>query len=425
MRRTVHPSPSEPSRGARPAGEDPPPPAEKGRRGRARRRSAAGVPALCILLAGLFLAAGARAGKKEEALAKIQAFLDEGDLENAKGLIDFLLRKNPGDADLLRLLDEWRIRKSGIGPLLEAGDLEKPENREKLRAILFRVVEATARGNPEEWEALLHAGDDARARRILARLAGGGAPEDRRVARDLLARIGKPPPAPAPPRPVADLLCAAREGPESCLAALREAERRRLRALAPVARKVLASKASPELRFAAAGLLLALGESGPRRTLRAALSSPRAVEAVAAFEVLLRHPGKGERPLQALLEAVEKDETIGRAKPTLLALGFRAVAEAREPGARALLTSHLAEPDLRVDAARALGVLGDPGAVPALLDYLRRPPPAEEDATGGGLSFLGRTQGLKDAAAAEEVRPLLVGALALLRVTAPPAGAGK
>ena len=38
---------------------------------------------LIILLAAFLLATPAAGGKKEEALAKVRAFLDEGDLENA------------------------------------------------------------------------------------------------------------------------------------------------------------------------------------------------------------------------------------------------------------------------------------------------------------------------------------------------------
>jgi PBS lyase HEAT-like repeat-containing protein len=139
--------------------------------------------------------------------------------------------------------------------------------------------------------------------------------------------------------------------------------------------------------------------------------------------VLARHP-KGK--LTSLFAEVEEDEEILRVKPILLAEVLAAMGDYRdregkpEAGVREFLTGQLSSPEHCVDAARALGALHDEAAVPALLAFLRNPRPEDEDdATGGGLGFLGRSTGARaETAAAESLRHILVGAIALLRSTA-------
>ncbi len=373
--------------------------------------------ALALLLAAaVFAAAPAAAkGSKAEVIAKIEALLEEGDLDGAKEMIDHFLARNAEDPDLLRLLDAWRVRKGGLAEFVEGEGLEKPENRERLRAAALRVVRATMRGNPDEWAGLRGAVDDRTFEALLVIPKVGGTPEDMRVAEEMLA-----PPAPASERTPEALLAAAAAGRDERLSALREAEARKLAAMRPEAEKALAGAGDDaETRAAAAAVLLALGDEKPRAGLVAALSSERAVDAVEAMQVLARHPGKGAKPRQALYAEVEKSEKIlGRLKPTLQSLLIEALGRPpAEPGAREFLEGLLASPVHHVDAARALGALGDPAALTALLAYLRAPLPSdEEDPAGGGLGFLGQAEGLRAAAAAEEVRPYLVAAIAILRV---------
>ncbi|MCU0725312.1 MAG: hypothetical protein MUE73_05925 [Planctomycetes bacterium] len=378
--------------------------------------------AATILLAISAIAIPAVAGgdgrdRKAEVLSRIEALLGEGDLDGAKEMIDFFLGKNPGDADLLRLLDSWRVRKGDLSGLFAEG-IEKPGRRSDLRAAALRAVRATLRGNPEEWEALPLALPEAEWKALLAPLAGSGSPEDRRTAEEMIARS---PPAPSPERPSEELIEAAKRGRDECLLALREAESRKLAELRPLAQKVFASAGEDaELRAAAGGVLLALGDGPARAALRKSLDSARPIEAVESMQVLVRHPGGGERPIQALLQSIEADdEVLGRLKPTLAALGIAALGRVpAETGARAYLEGKLASADHHVDAARALGALGDGAAVPALLAYLRTPLPRDEEgAAEGGLGFLGGAEGLKEAAAADEVRPYLVASIALLRLT--------
>jgi hypothetical protein len=374
------------------------------------------VALLLLLAAGSVAAGGDSRGKKAEVVTRIEALLAEGDLDGAKEMIDFFLGKNPGDADLLRLLDDWRVRKGDLSGLFAEG-LGKPERRADLRAAALRAVTATVRGNPEEWEALTRALPEDEWRALLAPLAASGTPEDRRTAEDLLARSA---PAKVPERTPAELIEAAKAGRDGCLSALREGEARKLAELEPLAQKVFASAGGDaELRAAAGGILLALGDAPARIALRKSLASSRPIDGVEAMQVLARHPGGGDRPIQSLLAGIEADEGIlGRLKPTLIALGIAALCRVpAEAGARVYLEGKLASPDYHADAARALGELGDPAAIPALLAFLRAPVPRDEDdTTGGGLGFLEGSEGLKEAAAADEVRPYLVASIALLRL---------
>jgi hypothetical protein len=367
---------------------------------------------ICVLLLLLVVlpAPPVRAGKAE-ALAKIEKLLEEGHLDEAKALIDHLLAHNPGDADLLRLREVWRVRKGKLGELLAEEDLERPEKREVLRDLCWRIVEATAPGNAEEWDALLRAGDDERAKKLLERRRESGNEEEKRVAARLLSPEARE-------RPTAEALVAElRKGPAEALAALRVAEEDRVAAAKPYAKQILAKAGDPELRFAAAAVLLALGDEGPRTALEKALHSSRPVDAVEAGRVLFRHPGKSKRAGRELFERIRDDEAVLRAKSALLAIGIASIGASGEDGALEFLTGLLDDADHRVDAARALGVLGDAAAVPALLAYLRAPPPEEEDATSAGLGYLGRKTGIREAEATEEVRPALVGALSVLSVT--------
>lgn len=380
------------------------------------------TPRIAVLvLALLLLPAAAPAalakGSKAEVLRKIEALMDGGDDDQAKQMIDYFLGKNPGDADLLVLLDRWRVRQGDL-----AGVLEKPEGREATRAACWRVVAATMKGNPDEWAPLLDAGDPARAKELLAAAKETGTPEDERVAGELLARLAAP--AAKGPRDVPPdrILAAIRsEDPDQRLWGLGLAEERKLATARADAKRIFETADAPDEKYAAAAVLLALGEEKLRAGLRETLRADRPVDAVEAGKALFRHPGADAKAVQELLDAIGKDERIGRARPTLVSLGLAALAERKEPGARSYLEARLAEPDVRVDAARALGALGDDAAVPALMEYLRSPPPAREEATSGGLGFLGgHSGGASDAAAAETLRPALVGALAILRLTASP-----
>lgn len=378
------------------------------------------TPRIAVLvLALLLLPAAAPAahakGGKAEVLQKIEALMDGGDYDQARQMIDYFLGKNPGDPDLLVLLDRWRVRQGDL-----AGVLEMPEGREATRAACWRVVAATMKGNPDEWAPLLDAGDPARATDLLAGAKATGTPEDRRVAGELLERLAAPAaegPTDVPPERV--LAAIRSDDPDQVLWGLRLAEERKLASAKADARRIWEKSDAPDEKYAAAAVLLALGEEKVGDALRETLRADRPVDAVEAGKALFRHPGADPKAAQKLLDAIGSDERIGRAKPTLVSLGLAAVAGRNEPGAREYIEARLSEPDARVDAARALGALGDDAAVPALLEYLRSPPPAREGATSGGLGFLGgRSGGASDAAAAETLRPALVGALAILRLTA-------
>ena len=372
-----------------------------------------------LVMFALTIAPAAHAGGKEEALAKIRTAMDAGHLDEAKHMIDHLLSRNPGDKDLLALLETWRVRKGQLGPILDEEGLGKPENFPRLRELCFEVVAATMGGNPEEWAGLRDLGEEdaTRVTGLLEARLGAGSEEDRTTARALLEPEEPGPPSAATPD---ELVARIRAGRGPAIDALRIGEETRVRKLTPFAEKVFESAGSDfELRFAAAGCLLALGKDTPRKELRASLRAARAVEAAAALEVLLRHPGDGEAALLDLYREIEADEEILRAKPALLSMTIEAIGDSGRPRSREFLTGLLDSPDHRVDAARALGALHDVGAVEALIAYLRAPPANPESTVGGGLGFLGGTGPGKEAvAAAETVRPALVGAIAILRATA-------
>ena len=336
-------------------------------------------------------------------------------------MIDFFLDKNPADADLLVLKDRWRVRKGDLGGLIE-----QPDDPAALREACWRIVAATRKGNPEEWEALLFAGDPERARTLLAASTETGTEEDRRLAAAMLARLDAPPDgAPEEPRdvPLERLLVALRSSdPDQVIGALNQMAARGMndRALVLQARKLWEDETTPfDVRYRAASALLATGDEKPRKALRADLLSGDLRRSVAAGTVLVEQPGDGEKALTELLKTIEKEESVGRARPTLMELGLTALAARKEPGAREYLEAKLASPDYRIDAARALGVLGDAKAVPALVKYVTSPPPEDEDTTSGGLGFLGGAAGgARDVAIAEALRPALAGALAILRLTA-------
>ena len=88
---------------------------------------------LTVLVLVLLLTGPAARADKAEVLARINDLIEAGEFDEAKRMLDFFLGKNPGDADLLRLMDTWRIRKGELGPLFAEEGLERPENVEKLR----------------------------------------------------------------------------------------------------------------------------------------------------------------------------------------------------------------------------------------------------------------------------------------------------
>lgn len=356
-------------------------------------------------------------GSKATVLKRIEKLLQEGDMDQAKRMIDFFLGKNPGDPDLLRLLDRWRVRKGDLGPILSGKDLADPRHRTELRRAAWRIVVATAPGNPDEWPALLDAGRSERVEKLLTQRRTQGDAEEQRMARKLLEEMSGQA-SPKAPRSLDDLRAALKTSSrDEQVAALREAERRGLSALKPEAKKIYENAKDPELRFAAAGLLLAVGDRSIRPSVEKAARSGDAYREVEALKVLLRHPGPGRTPIQDRIRSMEKDDSIGLAKHTMLSLAIAALGTAREPGALKFLESRLTNPTERVDATRALGALGDPAAVPALLHELRSPPKGDDAASGGGLGFLAKSEGARKAAQAEDVRPDLVAAIAILRVT--------
>ncbi|MEN8151960.1 MAG: hypothetical protein ABFS86_19250 [Planctomycetota bacterium] len=382
-----------------------------------------------LLLAMLVLSPAAlaqsQAEKKQQVLDKIESLIEEGDLDTAGRMIDFFLDKNPGDEDLVRMKEKWRIAKGEVGPLLEEEGLGTPEKRKRLREVCWKIAGASMKGNPDEWEALLGTGEPAKAKGLLGKAAKRGAAEDRRTAETLIGRLDGKSPAPMTVKEIEGVLAGSDAAAQ--VRALRQIEDGKLSKLRRKAAEVHGSASDPEVRAAAAGALLALGDAKVRPTLLADLKSERPVEAVLAMEVLVRHPGKGKAPLIALFGKIEADEAILRVKPTLLSLAIGGIGDGQEEGALEFLSKKLTEPTHAVDAARALGALGDEKAVDALIAYLKKPPrSAEDDTTGSGLGFLGgQGKGMKDAAAAEELRPRLVGALAILRVTAPAKKAAK
>ena len=369
---------------------------------------------VCLLL----IAPMAR-GDKAEALAKIDSLIESGHLDEAKQLIDHLMAHNPGDPDLKRLNQKWLVRKGDLGVLSTDVDFAKPENRKALREACFLVVRATMGGNPEEWSALLFAGDPEQVKEILTERTRVGSAEDRQTAELLL----DPPEAPEPT--TEELIADVKRGPDSCREALTIATRRKEKALRPFAKQIFGAKTTMDLRIAAAGLLLALGDAGQRDFLVEALEADRPIDAVNAARLLARQCGP---TLLQLFKQVEENDLVLRAKPQILAEFIVGTGNWRDaegkpaPGAVEFLTGLLTSPGHHVDAARALGALHDPAAVPALLDYLKKPRPAddEDEATAGGLGYLGRTsEGREQVHQAEEMRPTLVAAIALLRATAP------
>ncbi len=374
------------------------------------------TPKLLVIVLVLLLCSPTL-GDKAEALAKIDSLIESGHLDQAKKLIDHLLAHNPEDADLKRLFEKWKVRKGDLGALKTDLDLGKPENRERLRDACFLVVTATMGGNPEEWAALLDVGDDTRAEAILNARTSHGSEEDRRTAKAILN------PLPIEEPTVEELIADVKRGPDSCREALRLAAMRKERKLKPYAKKIFAADTTLELRIAAAGLLLALGDDSPRKFLLQTLEADRPADAVAAARVLVRRPAA---PLTKLFTAVTENERILRAKPQILEEILAGIGDWRDgegkptPGARKFLTGLLVSPQHHIDAARALGALHDPEAVSPLLGYLRKPLPEDEDAAAGGLGFLGRgTNAHAEVQEAEELRPILVGVIALLRATAP------
>ena len=97
--------------------------------------------ATVLAIVCLLLLATPSLGGKAEALAKIDALIESGQLDEAKRLIDHLMAHNPGDPDLERLNENWKVRKGDLGVLLKTeGDLWKPEHRAELREASFLVV---------------------------------------------------------------------------------------------------------------------------------------------------------------------------------------------------------------------------------------------------------------------------------------------
>jgi len=373
-----------------------------------------------LLLAGSVALAQSQAEKKQQVLDKIDSLIAEGDFDTAKRMIDHFLDKNPGDKELAAKLEKWRIARGDVGPILAEEGLATPEKRKRLRELCWKITGASMQGNPEEWEALLDTGEPKRAAALLsAARKKGKSSQELFVAHLLIAELER---AKALPRPTEEQVRSALAGPDGKekIDALGEVERRKLKAFRTAANKLFKGGADLETRYAAAAALLALGDAKPRKSLLNSLKSEKPVEAVLAMEVLARHPGKGKRPLQALYATIEADEAILRVKGTLLSVAIRGIGDRKEDGALAFLTKKLTKSETAVDAARALGVLGDPAATAALLAFLKAPPKDPNDTAGSGLGFLGGAGGgMKAAAAAEELRPRLVGALAILSVTAP------
>jgi len=372
-----------------------------------------------LALVCLLLFASVTLGDKAEALAKIDSMIESGHLNEAKKLIDHLMAHNPGDEDLKRLNEKWKVRKGDLSVLKTDLDLAKPENRKFLREACFLVVRATMGGNPEEWPAFMHVGDDAELERILTARTKLGSEEERRTAESLLT------PLPIEESTTEDLIADVKRGPDSCREALLVAAERKEKALRPYAKKIYASDTTPELRIAAAGLLLALGDEKKSKFLVKALETDRPMDALAAARLLARHSGAS---LPKLFKEVAANDRILRIKPQILSAILAGIGDWRDaegkpvPGAREFLTGLLTSPRDHIDAARALGALHDPTLVPALLSYLQKPRPVDDDegAAAGGLGYLGR--GSDDHAEvhqAEEMRPILVAAIALLRATAP------
>ncbi len=374
--------------------------------------------ATLLALVCLLLFASVSLGDKAEALAKVDSLIESGRLDEARKLIDHLMSYNPDDEDLKRLNEKWKVRKGDLGLFRTGLDLARRENRKALREACFLAVRATMGGNPEEWAALAEIRDDEVVKQILTERTLRGSEDERRTARELLHP--GPTVIPTPEQLIADV----KRGPDSCREALLIGAEGRVKALRPFAERIFAADTTMGLRVAAAGLLLSLGDKSKREFLRQALRADRPVDAVTAARLLAVDPGT---PLIAWFKAAGENERILRAKPRILSVilgeigSWRGEDGRRTPGAREFLTGLLASPDHHIDAARALGALHDPEAVSALLQYLRKPKPAnDDDAAAGGLGYLGGRNGAHaEVRQAEELRPILVACIAILRTTAP------
>jgi HEAT repeat protein len=396
------------------------------------------LPWMTLLLVLLAPPTAAEPTAREKALAHIDALIEADELEEAEHRIEHLLRHNAGDPGLVALRAKLRIRQGRLEDLLRDGvGLLRPDRRADLRGICWRIVEATASGNSEEFAAIAAAGDADRALALLRRLSGRGSAEQKRVAIETLARAGDtaalkaieerlrggdPAALRALPEDrlarhgklLTDLLRAPSPPPEvfESLARLNDAAAR------PAIRRHLESDEAP-VRVAAAGALLAMGDRGARVVLLKAYRTGSPVEAVAALTHLAARPKPGKTSLLALLREVEEKPPVPRLKPELVEIVLTAIGRRGGPAAREALEARLKAPATAMAAARALGRLGDPEALPAVFAFLVEPPEetGTEGAAEGGLGFLGRSTAGEAASRAADLQPRLVGALSLLQLT--------
>jgi HEAT repeat protein len=130
---------------------------------------------------------------------------------------------------------------------------------------------------------------------------------------------------------------------------------------------------------------------------------PRARRSAAELLGDLPHAGQGEDAVEQRLGrlAAEDPEWLVRAQAAR-SLGLRGVRHSSPDVARTLLQPVLADPDPAVarEAALALQELGDPAAVPALLNYLERSvragDPRSEQAAQEALQALTGDEGTRD-----------------------------
>jgi hypothetical protein len=391
---------------------------------------------LVLLLSGT----PAAPDKRQQALDRIDRMLDAGDLEQAEKLIGFLLSKNPGDEGLLERRRELRIRQGNLEEVLAGGDaLARPERRSELREACWKIVEATASGNAEELPTLAATGDASRAKALLERLAASGPEDQRRVAESVLgvldeagrtARLdalekqlvaGRLEVAAELPKERlekhADLilaaLMAADAGADACRAAGALGSRRARGRL-----RQLVRSPDPTTSIAALGALLAIGDESARPLLEKIVRQGSPAQAVEALTRLAAHPGKDEASRLALLATMNDTPPVPRLRATLVGVVLASI-ESGEKDAREPVTKLLEDPAVAMDAARALGVLGDAASVPAVLGLLREPPEASgsEATAGEGLGFLGKKMGGEAVERSLDLQPRLVAALALLRLT--------
>ncbi len=400
---------------------------------------------ICYVLIAVVLAASVVSAegnpKRAKALARVDALIESGHLDEADALLTHLTRHNPEDPDLKKLREKLLVRQGKLETVLAEGDaLAAPERRPELRAACWRIVAATATGSPEEIRNLVGVGDEARLREVLAVLKLAEAEAPRAVAAEVLAVLGDAEArARLDARVKAGDLSALRCVPDEMAGAYRDHIVRalggdtppevacelaaRLRLKSTRARLVVVlKKGDPSNRVAAAGALLALGEKSARRVLGTVFSSGTPSESVTALTGRAAHPGAGRTPRLKLLARVEKAPPVPRLKGTMVDVVLAALGRSKEPGARDELLARLKTRGSALTAARALGELGDDGAVPGVLAYLRKPPKAaagEASATAGGLDFLGGGAGSPEMKRAMALEPRLVAAIALLRMTRP------